>query len=73
MLPLFVCSKIEQSQQTTPSRVPPTHGLSNYANTKAKCRHLKKLTCKGTCTVSDYLRLQTGHTVSHVCIFDLAL
>ncbi len=24
------------------------HGLINYINTKAKCRHLKKFTCKGT-------------------------
>ncbi len=24
------------------------HGLINYIDTKAKCRHLKQLTCKGT-------------------------
>jgi hypothetical protein len=24
------------------------HGLINYKDTKAKCRHLRKLTCKGT-------------------------
>jgi hypothetical protein len=24
------------------------HGLINYKDSKAKCRHLKKLTCKGT-------------------------
>jgi hypothetical protein len=24
------------------------HGLINFMNTKAKCRHLKKLTCTGT-------------------------
>jgi hypothetical protein len=24
------------------------HGLINYKDTKTKCRHLKKLTCKGT-------------------------
>jgi hypothetical protein len=24
------------------------HGLVNYIDNKAKCRHLKKLTCKGT-------------------------
>ncbi len=24
------------------------HGLINYTDTKAKCRHLKKLTCKET-------------------------
>ncbi len=26
----------------------PEHGLINYRDTKAKCRHLKILTCKGT-------------------------
>jgi hypothetical protein len=26
----------------------PNHGLINYIDTKAKCSHLKKLTCKGT-------------------------
>ncbi len=26
----------------------PNHGLINYMDLKAKCRHLKKLTCKGT-------------------------
>jgi hypothetical protein len=25
-----------------------SHGLINYIDTKAKCHHLKKLTCKGT-------------------------
>jgi hypothetical protein len=29
-------------------RLPPNHGLINYKDTKTKCRHLKKLTCKGT-------------------------
>ncbi len=24
------------------------HGLINYIDTKAKCRHIEKLTCKGT-------------------------
>jgi hypothetical protein len=28
--------------------VPLYHGLVNYIDTIAKCRHLKKLTCKGT-------------------------
>jgi hypothetical protein len=26
----------------------PTHGLINYVDTKAECRHLKQLTCNGT-------------------------
>jgi hypothetical protein len=25
------------------------HGIINYIDTKAKCRHLKQLTCKGAC------------------------
>ncbi len=31
-----------------PSPPPPPHGLINYLDTTAKCRHLKKFTCKGT-------------------------
>ncbi len=31
------------------------HGLINYIDTKAKCRHLKKLTCKGTLRAGIYL------------------
>jgi hypothetical protein len=27
---------------------PSSHGLINYLDTKDKCRHLKKLTCKRT-------------------------
>jgi hypothetical protein len=27
---------------------PVTHGLINYIDTKAKCRHLQNFTCKGT-------------------------
>jgi hypothetical protein len=27
-----------------------THGLLNYIDTKAKCRHIKKFTCKGLCS-----------------------
>jgi hypothetical protein len=32
---------------TSGEKVPFQHGLINYIDTKAKCRHLKKLTCKG--------------------------
>ncbi len=32
-----------------------THGLNNYIDTKAKCRHLKKLTCKVNCYPSNLL------------------
>jgi hypothetical protein len=46
------------------------HGLINYIDIKAKCRLLKRLTCKGTCAAGVY---QTGDTVGHVGIFDAAL
>ncbi len=42
------------------------HGLVNYIDTKAKCRHLKRLTCKG-------IMRQMFIRVSHVDIFDPAL
>ncbi len=29
-------------------RFPPEHGLNNNIDTKAKCHHLEKFTCKGT-------------------------
>ncbi len=49
------------------------HGLMNYIDTKAKCRH-KKLTCKGTLrqVFIRVYRLENG-SVSHVGIFDPAL
>ncbi len=60
----------------------PVHGhrlctpyeLFNRIDTKSKCRHLKKLTCKGLwgrCTV--YQSYWTGDTVSLVGIFDPVL
>jgi hypothetical protein len=48
-------------------------GLINYIETKVKCRHLKRLTCKGTLRQVFYQSLLTGDTVSHVSIFDSAL
>jgi hypothetical protein len=45
------------------------YGLINYKGTKAKCRHLKKLTCKGTFAAGDYQSLLTGDTVCNVVIF----
>ncbi len=48
------------------------HGLINYKDTEAKCRHLKKLTCKGTLR-QVFISLWTGDTVGHVSIFDPAL
>ncbi len=47
-----------------------SHGLMKNIDTKAKCRHLKKLTCKGTLR---QMFIRVIDTVSHVGIFDLAL
>jgi hypothetical protein len=33
------------------------HGLINYTDTKAKCRHQKNLTCKGTFAAGVYQSL----------------
>ncbi len=50
------------------------HGLINFIDTKAKCRNLKKLTCRGTLRqVFINQSLLTGDTISHVGIFDPAL
>ncbi len=48
------------------------HGLINYTDTKAKCRHLKKVTCKGTLRQVFVSGLSVD-TVSHVGMFDPAL
>ncbi len=50
------------------------HGLINNIETKAKCRHLKKMFCKGSLR-QVFLRvsLETGDTVCHVGIFNPAL
>ncbi len=49
-----------------------THGLINYQDTKAKCRHLKNLSAKGLCgrCLSEFI---DRDTVSNVGIFDPAL
>ncbi len=44
------------------------HGLINYVDTKAKCRHLKIFTRKGTLWQVFIKSLQTGDIVSHVGI-----
>ncbi len=49
----------------------PHYGQINYMATKAKCRHLKKLTCIGT--LRQEFSLETGDTVSHVDILTVAL
>jgi hypothetical protein len=49
------------------------HGIINYIDTAAKCRHLKKLTYKGTLQQVFNQSLWTGDTVSHVGIFNPAL
>ncbi len=49
------------------------HVLINYIDTKAKCCHLKKLTCKGT-LLQVFNRVYIDwRAVSHVCIFHPAL
>ncbi len=48
------------------------HGLINYKDTKTKCRHPKKLTCKGTLR-RCLLEFIDRRSVSHVSIFDPAL
>ncbi len=52
------------------------HGLINYIDTKAKCRHTKKLTWKGTLrqvfiTYQSLYKLEI-QSVNHVGIFDAA-
>jgi hypothetical protein len=46
------------------------HGLINIIDNKAKCFHLKKLTCKGTGRQVFFI---VGDTVSHVGIFNPAM
>ncbi len=48
-----------------------THGLINYTDTKAKCRHLTNK--QRDFAAGVYQSLSTGDTVSHVGIFDPAL
>jgi hypothetical protein len=50
-----------------------SHGLINYKDTKAKCRYLKKLTCKGTLQQVFIRVYGLGDTFSHAGIFDPAL
>ncbi len=45
-----------------------THGLINYIDNKAKCRHLKTLTCKRTSRQVFISFLYAGDTVSYVGI-----
>jgi hypothetical protein len=50
-----------------------SHGLINYIDTKAKCRHLKILTCIGTLR-QQYIRVYRLEIhFSHVGIFDPGL
>ncbi len=43
--------------------------VHDYLDTKAKCRHKKKLTCKGPWR-QVFLRIITGDSVGYVGIFD---
>jgi hypothetical protein len=47
--------------------------LINYTDTKAKCRHLKKIYLKRDFGAGVYQSLKTGDIVSNVGIFDPAL
>ncbi len=49
------------------------HGLINYIDTKAKCRHLKKLPVKRDFAAGVYQSLFTGDRVRYVGIFDPSL
>ncbi len=49
------------------------HGLINYIDTTAKCRHLKKFTGKRDFAAGVNHSSQTGDAVSHVGIFDPSL
>ncbi len=48
------------------------HGLINYIDTKAKCRHLKNYLLRDL-TAGVYQSLQTKDTVSHVGFLEPAL
>jgi hypothetical protein len=48
------------------------HGLINYKDTKIKCRHLKKLACKGTLR-QVFIRVYRLEIQSNVGIFDPTL
>ncbi len=51
------------------------HGLINYKDTKTKCRHLKKFTCKGALRLVfiRVYRLEQWRYSQSVGIFDPAL
>jgi hypothetical protein len=55
-----------------PAHLGKAHGVFNYKDTIAKCRHLQKLTCKGTLP-EVFIRVHRLDTVSHVGIFDTSL
>ncbi len=48
--PEFAILKLENREKRESNRLEEhkDHGPINYIDTKAKCRHIKKLTCKGT-------------------------
>jgi hypothetical protein len=56
--------EIQTETENSKSRA---HGIIKYVDTKAKCLHLTKLTCKGTFSAGVYQSLYTGDTLSHVC------
>ena len=50
----------------------PGHGLINFIDARAKCRHIKKFTCKGTLR-QVFIDWSNGDTVNHVGIIDPVL
>jgi hypothetical protein len=48
------------------------HGIINYIDTKAKCRHLKKLTCKGTLR-QEFIRVYRLEIQSVMLVFSTQL
>ncbi len=53
-------------------RYPLHHGLMNFIDTKAKCRHLKKLTCNGTLR-QVFIRVYRLEIQSVMLIFSIQL
>jgi hypothetical protein len=44
----YINCGIHYNRTHADSSYSPPHGLTNYIDTKAQCRRLKTLTCKGT-------------------------
>jgi hypothetical protein len=49
------------------------HGIINYIDTNSKCRHLKKLTCKGTTLRQVFIRVYRLEIQSVTLVFSTQL